>query len=177
MQKIRENECENCRKIYLQDHPGRRWCSEMCKFLSQIEKNNCWIWKGGLGRHGYAQHRMNNTPIVAYRAAWILFKGEIPKGICVCHRCDNKKCVNPDHLFLGTQSDNMKDMLEKGRRRKDLKGQDVPHSRLKDKDIKDIFEMRKNRYKIREIAEVFKVHKTHIGKILQRKKWKHIEVE
>jgi hypothetical protein len=77
-----------------------------------IDEHGCWIWQGpeageygAWGRHDYA-----------HRASWRFYYGEIPDGLNVCHTCDVPKCVNPEHLFLGTQHDNLKDMYAKGRR-------------------------------------------------------------
>jgi hypothetical protein len=91
-------------------------------FWNRVQKSDgCWLWTGHrfrkLGnRGGYGQVRnLSGRATVAHRVSWVLTHGEIPSGLMVCHRCDNPPCVRPDHLFLGTNSDNMRDMAAKGR--------------------------------------------------------------
>jgi hypothetical protein len=78
-------------------------------------KTGCWMWIGGVESHGYGRMSFNGKRYKAHQLSWILNRGEIPKGMCVCHHCDTPGCVNPDHLFLGTMADNMRDKVAKGR--------------------------------------------------------------
>jgi hypothetical protein len=76
-------------------------------------KSGCWIWPVG---HRYGLTSYKDKTVLAHRLSYTLFVGDIPEGMCVCHKCDNPKCVNPEHLFLGSHSDNERDKAEKGRR-------------------------------------------------------------
>ena len=85
------------------------------RFFSKVKKtNSCWEWQGAK-RLGYGVFKVDGKTKGAHRQSWELHKGVIPKGLLVLHKCDNRGCVNPSHLFLGSHSDNMKDVQMKGR--------------------------------------------------------------
>lgn len=77
--------------------------------------NACWEWQGTRNSGGYGTLSGNENGLLAHRVAYEILVGEIPKGMFVCHKCDNPPCCNPSHLFLGTPKDNIRDMIDKGR--------------------------------------------------------------
>ena len=85
-------------------------------FYRRVNKtDSCWIWMGYKYSNGYGQVTIKGVKGLTHRLYWMFENGPIPTGMYICHKCDNPSCVNPDHLFLGTQLDNVRDMIKKGR--------------------------------------------------------------
>jgi len=100
---------ESVQKILRQD---KRILERFWKYVDRKSKDECWNWKGKL-YNGYGRFSMLKG-MGAYRASWIINIGPIPGGLYVLHKCNSRACVNPNHLYLGTQSDNMRDMIVQG---------------------------------------------------------------
>jgi hypothetical protein len=92
---------------------AKRWAEKVVLPATEAA-TACWAWRGYRWL-GYGRVNVGKMPRLAHRVAFELFHGPIPDGLCVCHRCDNPQCCNPGHLFLGTLTDNNRDMTEKGR--------------------------------------------------------------
>ena len=130
--------------------------------------NSCWIWKGAKHPRGYGEFTINRKLKYASRVAYELYKGPIPEGYYVCHKCDNPSCVNPDHLFAGMQNDNLQDMVKKGRSNY---GEKHPHVKLTEKDVLNI---RKDIRTQERIAKDYNVSRSTIEDIKAKRTWKHI---
>lgn len=101
--------------------------------------NQCWEYQGLLNTGGYGMVSLGGGAYTAHRLSYFILKGLIPEDLFVCHTCDNRRCINPEHLFLGTSQDNVSDMHKKGRARKaSPKGEQNPCCKLSDEDVRDI---------------------------------------
>ena len=112
--------CPCCKKIFVA-HSRESGCSLICRIMIAVEKDeytNCWNWKKSINKRGYGQMNIEGKPKEMHRISYKTFVGDIPTGLNVLHKCDNRKCINPEHLWIGTQKENIQDMISKGRRRK-----------------------------------------------------------
>lgn len=131
----------------------------------------CHVWIGGKTRKGYGSIRVNNKTHRAHRVSYEEHIGPIPEGQFVLHKCDNPSCVNPEHLFLGTNQDNINDKCLKGRQ-SCLKGSRNGNAKLTEDDIKVIRSIKGRSNS--SIAREYGVTHVAIGDIVNRKRWQHI---
>lgn len=129
------------------------------------ESTGCWLWKT-LSRGGYGA-AWARKPITAHRLAWTLTRGAIPEGLQVLHRCDVRRCVNPDHLFIGTHAENMVDRNNKGRQAFQ-RGEDHPSAKLS---ASDVIEIRSASEPLRVLAERYGVKKSTIANLRSNRGW------
>jgi hypothetical protein len=122
---------------------------------------------------GYGITGLNGKTISAHKKAYVLAKGSVPAGLVVRHTCHNKICINPDHLILGTQQDNINDKLAAGR---EARGSDVGGSKLTDEDVLKIRSLRGKMYQ-REIALKFNITQANVSLIMRRQTWTHLTEE
>jgi hypothetical protein len=161
------------------------------RFWRYVRKtDSCWLWTGALNHKGYGMLSVNNSKAAAHRLSWEMANGPIPNGLFACHNCpsgDNPRCVNPAHLFLGTQDDNMKDASRKGRIRatrcrgdrqwqnlhpeRRMRGEANGRARLSEEQVRAI---RADARKQADIAAAFGVSKSLVAQIRRREIWRHV---
>ncbi len=166
------------------------------RFMDKILKTEaCWFWKGKKGESGYGiVYVGNGKSRMAHRVAWELFVGPIPDGLNVLHKCDTPECVNPDCLFTGTQSDNMRDMAKKGRswsqknygaavlriakvRKRPPVGEPHHWAKLTNEGVREIRKRRKAGQNYDAIAFALGIGKSTVGRVINsdaRGGWSHV---
>lgn len=154
------------------------------RFWARVDKSGgrdaCWPWTGAVTHSGYGDFS-TGTFRRAHRAAYFFTSGAIPDGLCVCHACDNRRCCNPAHLWLGTQADNVSDMYAKGRRNgfkykarapKDIaRGEDHPCAKL---DLAKVLIIRELPGTCASVGAMFGVSESQVHRIRKRQAWAHV---
>lgn len=152
------------------------------RFMQKVQITpTCWLWKAGRASQGrYGTFRIGGKMEQAHRVSWEIFRGTRPPcGFAVCHTCDNGLCVNPEHLFLGTQKDNISDMDAKGRRGTwRHPGEMSPMAKLNAEQVVEIREAWRDDKDYRtqkELAHDYSVSQALISEIVNCKRWGHLE--
>lgn len=145
---------------------------EAIKAYSTVTESGCWEWSGKcLDSYGYGIVTRNKKTMKAHRVAYELFKGPIPDGMCVCHTCDNRRCCNPSHLWLGTNADNIRDKVDKGRH---VQGERQWSAKLNNDKVRKIRELASTGLSAPKIAERFGVGNTTVYQVINQTHWKHV---
>lgn len=148
------------------------------KFWGRVQKTKtCWLWKAGKTGSGYGMvfSRRHGRQVKAHRLSFEIHNGAIPDGMAVCHKCDNRACVRPSHLFLGTQLDNMRDMYSKGRNGyTGHVGEKHSLAIFTEGIVLEIRKLRDLGWKLEQLRSKFGGSKSAIQHITSRYNWKHI---
>lgn len=135
------------------------------KYVDIAGPGECWDWLAGQHDAGYGRFRLDDKTIFAHRHAYTLIKGPIPEGMQVCHTCDRPECCNPDHLFLGTTADNMRDACKKGRKA----------IKLTEEAVRDIRASERSGTPRQVIAKKYGVTVGLICRIVNGQRWQHVD--
>lgn len=137
-------------------------------FLSKVSKTDtCWIWKSYKNWQGYGRAKIGNSEFPAHRVSYELFNGNVPEDKFVLHSCDNPGCVNPNHLFLGTQDDNMKDMSSKDR---SCFGEKCASHKLTEEEVREIRDLYPS-ISYSQLGIKYGVSTQNIAHIVKRRSW------
>jgi hypothetical protein len=162
---------------YRRGHSAKRqFGSPEQRFWARVVKTEgCWTWTGKPRiTFGYGELYVGNGKASAHRYSWLLHNGPIPPGLHVLHRCDNPRCVNPTHLFLGTPADNSADMVSKDRQ---ARGERSGNAKLTADQAREIWRRRSTGEPLRSIAADYGVSPDLVCKIARGKLWKHLGKE
>jgi len=143
------------------------------RFLTKVIKceNGCWEWNACKDTGGYGMIKIQKKTYLTHRIAYELWKGKIPAGQLVRHKCDVRNCVNPEHLEIGTHKDNSRDCLERNRH---LVGEKQLASKLTEDDVREIRILRGFGFTLKELGNMYDVSGTTIWYVSVGKHWKHI---
>lgn len=144
-------------------------------FWTRVDRSGgpdaCWEWQGAKQATGYGNLQIDGRSVRAHRLAWSLAHGPVPDGMLVCHRCDNRPCCNPAHLFLGTHAENLADMAAKGR---SSRGSHRPATTLTVKDVRGIRARVAAGEPRSAVARDHGISNSAVSMIVRRKTWKHV---
>ena len=156
------------------------YCSIKCtiKGKTKINENGCWIWQASKDKNGYGfiKEEKGRKQLKVHRASYELFKGKIPNGLFVLHICDEPRCCNPDHLWIGTAKENTEDCINKNRR-KDDKGSKNPMSKLNEDLVKELKKKFLNGERTIDLSKKYKIPYKTLEKIRQNLTWRHVLLE
>jgi hypothetical protein len=132
-----------------------------------IDENGCWNWNGNLNYAGYGRICSKYLPeYFAHRLMWILANGPVPENLQICHRCNNRKCINPEHLYAGTAAENGHDRIGKNQKRK-ISRKRKNTRRIFEGDKEKILELFRSGKTKKEISKIYKLTPGYVGRIIK----------
>jgi hypothetical protein len=142
-------------------------------FWAQVHKTEaCWLWTGLINPYGYGRIWHDGAMTGAHRVSYTLAKGPVPRGLHVCHHCDNPSCVRPDHLYLGDDARNLADMVA---RKRSAWGERNFHHKLTAEEVRAIRAATAAGWKYRGLAERYGVSEATISDVHRRRSWRHLD--
>lgn len=167
-------QCVNCNEEFM-GKTTSKYCSDICRIFSRVKKceSGCWEWQAYCEPGGYGRTKVSNEKAqLVHRFVYMQTKNvQLDVKQLVCHKCDNRKCVNPDHLFVGSHKDNMDDCINKNRRTYPT-GEESTRHKLTWKMVDEIRKLRQEGWTIMKLGEKFKVYHSNISRICLNKTWK-----
>jgi hypothetical protein len=146
-----------------------KYCSVKCRLLSGVKRvGDCWIWQRSTNGGTYGKLKFNGKTYSTHRMSYTLFKGEIPEKMWVCHSCDVMRCINPDHLFIGTASDNANDALLKNRRYQNSR-ESNHFSKLSSIQVEEVKLLKNDGFTYERLSRIFKISVTQLVRIVKNK--------
>jgi len=175
-QYYKSKQCQFCKNFFNPHSPNHKYCSAYCTFWDYVklgDASECWPWIRGKNSDGYGIFKHHGKTFSAHRFMWTEMFGKIPDGMHVLHKCDNPLCVNPNHFFLGTQVDNIKDMMLKGRSR-NSKGEYNNKAKLTTDNVINIRQLLSKGIFQKHIANLYNISRCTISHIESGYTWSHI---
>ncbi len=155
--------------------PRRDWRDRFWGKVAKAGPDECWNWQGAISKNGYGSFALHSKPVTASRVAYWVATGVYPEKSLVLHTCDNRKCCNPAHLYLGDVKQNSRDMVERGRHKTGpVKGEQNGNAKLSETDVLEIKRQIAAGGKNQAIADRFGVTHQMISKIRCGHFWKHV---
>lgn len=145
------------------------------RFWRHVDKSgSCWLWTGGVSKYGYGHfYKSRLVPSRAHRVSWELTHGDLADDACVLHKCDVRRCVNPEHLFLGTKTDNMRDRDQKNR---NAKGERINNAKLTAAQVLAIRARHSSRRGVAaSLMREFGIGSSALWAIVNHQTWKHLK--
>jgi hypothetical protein len=191
-------------RVKYRHHDRARFCSRRCAWAAQVRSadptqedrdrfwrrldrsggpDSCWEWPGKLGKDGYGRTQWRKRTARAHRVSWEIANGKQPGDLLVCHRCDNRACCNPAHLFLGTPAENSEDMAKKGRAAAGerhgsrlhpgsrARGERAGSHKLTEEQVREIRALHESGVSQHELARRYPVTRCTVGAIVHRRIW------